>query len=113
MEKSISWGDFSKIELRIGTITEARKFLKAKKPAYQLLIDLGDDIGLKKSSAQITAHYTIDELVGKQVLCVCNFPPKQIADFISEVLVTGLSDMNEHIVLLSPDFLIKNGAKLH
>lgn len=112
MKKTISWEDFSKVELRIGTIVDASVFPEARKPAYQLLIDVGVELGLKKSSAQITALYQAKELIGRQVLCVCNFPPKQIATFISEVLVTGVAGANDNIVLLSPDFPVENGTRL-
>ncbi len=111
MTKSISWEDFSNVDLRIGTIVEAKAFAAARKPAYQLLIDLGE-LGIKKSSAQITGLYNIDELIGKQVLCACNFPVKQIANFMSEVLVTGVTGNHDNIVLLSPDFPVENGSRL-
>ncbi len=89
--KEITWNEFEQVELRIGTIVEVKDFPEAKKPAYKLLIDLGDDIGIKKSSAQITTHYSKEELLGKQVLCVVNFPPRHIGPFMSEVLTTVFS----------------------
>lgn len=103
--------DFLKLDVRVGTITEAKLFEKAKKPAYQLKIDLGAEIGLKKSSAQITEQYICEDLVGKQVLCVVNFPPKQVADFMSEVLVLGIYSPNG-VVLITPDKPAQNGDKL-
>ncbi|MBI4148114.1 tRNA-binding protein [Candidatus Woesearchaeota archaeon] len=107
----ITWSDFERIDLRVGTIVEVDDFPEAKKPAYKLLIDLGD-LGLKKSSAQITKVYQKHELVGKQVVCVTNFPPKQIANFVSEVLTTGFSNERGEIVLAQPERKVPNGAKL-
>ena len=106
-----TFDDFMKLDIRVGTIAEAKVFAKARKPAYQLLVDFGDDIGLKKSSAQITNHYQPEELVGKQVLAVLNFPPRQIADFMSEVLVLGTYSEGG-VVLITPDKAVKNGDKL-
>lgn len=100
--------DFMKLDIRVGTIINAKEFPKAKKPAYQLEIDFGTDLGIKKSSAQITNHYKIDDLVGKQILAVVNFPPRQIADFYSEVLVLGTYSDNG-VVLITPDKPVKNG----
>lgn len=107
----ISWADFEKIDMRIGTILEANTFPKAKKPAYQLLIDFGP-LGRKQSSAQITNHYSPEELVGKQVIAVVNFPPKQIANFFSECLVMGVYDAAGSVVLLQPDKKVENGDKI-
>ena len=107
----ITWADFEKVELRVGTIIEVTDFPKAKKPAYQLKIDFGE-FGIKHSSAQITLHYTKEELIGKQVLAVINFPKKQIANFFSECLTTGVPDENGAVVLISPDIKVPNGAKL-
>lgn len=107
----ITWGDFEKIELRAGTIIEVADFPKARKPAYQLRIDFGE-WGVLKSSAQITVHYTKEELMGKQVIAVVNFPKKQIADFMSECLVTGFADENGDIVLSSVERPVPNGTQL-
>ena len=106
-----TFDDFMKLDIRVGTITEARVFAKARKPAYQLIVDFGPEIGTKKSSAQITQHYTPEELVGRQVLAVVNFPPRQIADFMSEVLVLGTYSEGG-VVLIRPDKAVQNGDKL-
>ncbi len=107
----ITWADFEKIEILVGTITAAAPFEKAKKPSYQLTIDFGDS-GIKRSSAQITAHYHVDELKGRQVIAVINFPPKQIANFFSECLVLGVYDENNEVVLLQPGKQVKNGCRV-
>ena len=106
-----TFDDFMKLDIRVGTITEARVFAKARKPAYQLVVDFGEEIGTKKSSAQITQHYTPEELIGRQVLAVVNFPPRQIADFMSEVLVLGTYSEGG-VVLIRPDKDVQNGDKL-
>lgn len=107
----IDWSDFERVKILAGTIVEAVEFPQARKPAYKLKIDLGEELGIKKSSAQITEQYRPEELRGKQVLCVVNFPPKQVGPFISEVLTTGL--INEGgVVLAVPDKKVKNGLKL-
>lgn len=106
-----TFDDFMKLDIRVGTITEAKVFEKARKPAYQLMVDLGGEIGLKRSSAQISDHYAPEELVGKQVLAVVNFPPRQIANFMSEVLVLGTYSEGG-VVLITPDKPVKNGDKL-
>ncbi len=103
--------DFMKLDIRVGTIIEAKVFEKAKRPAYQLKVDFGDDIGIKRSSAQITELYKPDDLIGKQVLAVVNFPPKQIADFMSEILVLGTYS-KDGVVLIKPDREVQNGDKL-
>ena len=110
MENQISWSDFEKIEICAGTIIKAEIFANAKKPAYQLEIDFGDR-GIRKSSAQITALYEPPELLGKQIVAVLNFPPKQIANFFSECLVLGLYG-EEGVTLLTPDKTVLNGAKV-
>jgi tRNA-binding protein len=109
----ISYEDFSKVDIRVGTIVSAEDFPQAKMPAYRLTVDFGPEIGRKKSSAQITHLYQKEELIGKQVLAVVNFPPKQIGPFVSEVLVLGLSDEQNHIVLVEPGERVPNGKKLH
>jgi tRNA-binding protein len=109
----ISWEEFNKIDIRAGTVVKAEPFLGTKKPAFKLWIDLGPDLGIKKSSAQITANYVIDDIIGRQVICVTNFPPKQIATFISEVLVTGFPDDKGNVVLSSIDQKVANGARLY
>ena len=101
-----TFDDFMKLDIRVGTIISAKVFEKARKPAYQLEVDFGDEIGVKKSSAQITDHYTTEELVGKQVLAVVNFPPRQIANFMSEVLVLGTYSEGG-VVLITPDQAVK------
>lgn len=107
----ITWNDFEKIEMLVGTVIEATDFANAKKPAYQLTIDFGA-AGIKKSSAQITALYKKENLVGKQVIAVVNFPVKQIANFFSECLVLGVYNENNDVVLLQPSLAVKNGCKI-
>lgn len=107
----VTFEDFLKLDIRVGTIIEASVFENAKRPAYKLKIDFGDDLGIKKSSAQITDKYEISELIGKKVLAVVNFPPRQIANYMSEVLVLGTYSEGG-VVLITPDKEVKNGDKL-
>lgn len=109
--EQITWNDFEKAELRAGTILEVQEFPEARKPAYKIKADFGE-FGIKWSSAQITKHYSMEELVGRQIIGVLNFPPKQIARFISEFLVTGFPDENGDIVLASVERRVPNGVKL-
>ena len=107
----ISWQDFEAVEIRVGTIIEAQEFPEATKSAYKLKVDFGE-FGIKKSSAQITAIYALSELVGKQVIAVTNFPPKQIGSFMSECLVTGFVQQDGSVVLVIPDKTVTNGLRL-
>lgn len=109
MNELISWNDFEKVQIKAGTIVEVNDFPNARKPAYQLLIDFGE-LGLKRSSAQITHHYNKEELIGKQIVAVVNFPVKQIANFFSECLVLGVYDADNNVVLLTPDKPVQNGG---
>ena len=108
----ISWNDFDKIDIRCGTVTDVKDFPKAKKPSYQIWINFGEKIGIKKSSAQITQHYKKEDILNKQVIAVVNFPTKQIADFFSECLVLGVYDENNHVILLRPERAVKNGQRI-
>ena len=110
-ENEISWSDFEKIEMRVGTIVKVNDFPEARKPAYQITIDFGSEIGIKKSSAQITKRYSKDELLGKQIVAVVNFPRKQIGTFMSECLLLGSVNSDE-VVLLTSDLKVENGLRI-
>lgn len=110
--ETIGWQDFEKVELRVGTVVKAEPFPEARKPAYKLTVDFGPEIGERRSSVQITVHYTLDELVGRQVVGVVNFPPKRIGPFMSECLITGFYREDGSVVLAVPDKPVPNGAKL-
>lgn len=108
----LTWAEFERVELRVGTITQAEVFAEARKPAYKLSVDFGEAIGVRRSSAQITDHYQPEDLVGKQVLGVVNFPKKQIGPFMSECLVTGLIQSDGTVILAVPDKPCANGLRL-
>jgi tRNA-binding protein len=112
METPLEWQEFEKVEMRVGTILEVKDFPQARKPAYQLTIDFGKEIGIKKSSAQITKRYDKEGLLGKQIIAVVNFPKKQIGSFMSECLVLGSVNADQDIVLLTPDIKVANGLKI-
>ncbi|MCE5974407.1 tRNA-binding protein [Sinirhodobacter sp. WL0062] len=109
---TISFDEFLKVDIRVGRIIEAQPFPKARKPAYKLVIDFGPEIGIKKSAAQITTHYTLEELVGRQVMAVVNFPPRQIGPFMSEVLTLGVPDEAGEVVLIAPSQDVPLGGRL-
>lgn len=104
--------DFDKLDIRVGRVVDAKPFPEARKPACRLWIDFGDELGVKQSSAQVTVHYRLDQLIGRQVLAVVNFPPRQIGPFVSEVLTLGAPDEDGAVVLLKPDFQVPNGGRL-
>jgi tRNA-binding protein len=109
---AISYDDFAKVDVRVGTVVAAEPYPEARKPTYKLQVDFGPEIGVKKSSAQCTVHYRLDELVGRQVAAVVNFPPKQIGKFMSEVLVLGFPDEAGNVILAVPDQTVPNGGRL-
>ena len=113
MTDTISFDDFMKVEIRVGTILDVQDFPEARRPAYKLFIDFGEDIGQRKTSAQITKNYTKEELVGRQVAAVVNFPSKQIGPFMSECLTLGFPDENGEVVLITPERNIPNGGRLY
>ncbi|MGM0587782.1 MAG: tRNA-binding protein [Bacteroidota bacterium] len=112
MSNEISWSDFQKIDIRVGTIIRAEEFPEARNPAYKVWVDFGEEIGVLKSSAQITDRYDLTQLKGKQILGVVNFPPKQIGPFMSECLITGVYDTDETVILAVPDEPLPNGTRL-
>ena len=112
MADSIAYSDFEAVDIRVGTVIDAQPFPEARKPAIQLTIDFGGDIGVRKSSAQLTVHYKPDQLLGRQVCAVVNFPPRQIGPFISEVLTLGMPDADGAVVLVAPDLKVPCGGKL-
>ncbi|MEG4643344.1 tRNA-binding protein [Paracoccus sp. P2] len=113
MSEPIAWADFEKVEIRVGRITRAEPFPEARRPAFKLWLDFGPEIGERKSSAQITRHYAPDGLVGRQVLAVVNFPPRQIGPFMSEVLVLGLPDEDGEVVLIGPEREVPVGGRMY
>ncbi|MBE0391250.1 tRNA-binding protein [Flavobacterium sp. PL002] len=112
MENNLSWQEFEKTEMRVGTILEINDFPEARKPAYQLTIDFGTTIGIRKTSAQITKRYSKDDLLDRQIVAVVNFPKKQIGKFMSECLVLGAVGAEGDVILLTPDFKIENGLRI-
>lgn len=109
---TITIDDFMRVDIRVGTIVDAKPFPEARKPAFQLFVDFGPGLGIKKTSAQITVHYTLETLIGRQVAAVVNFPPRQIGKFISEILVLGFPDTENNVVLIHPDLPVPNGGRL-
>ena len=109
----LNFDDFLKVDIRVGTVTKAEPFPEARKPAIKLWIDFGAPLGVRKTSAQITAHYEHETLIGRQVMAVVNFPPRQIGPFMSEVLVLGVPDQDGEIVLLAPDQIVPDGGRMH
>jgi len=112
MTEQISFADFERVDIRVGTVIDAQPFPEARKPAIKLMIDFGAEIGVKRSSAQLTVHYRPDRLIGRQVCAVVNFPPRQIGKFMSEVLTLGLPDEDGAVVLIRPDLGIPDGGRL-
>ncbi len=111
-KSEISWGDFSKVDIRVGTVQRAEAFAEARRPAFKLWLDFGPDVGILKTSAQITDHYQPDELIGLQLLAVVNFPPKQIASFMSECLVLGAYTEDRSVILVEPNRLVVDGSSI-
>lgn len=109
----ISFDDFLKVDIRVGVVTKAEPYPEARKPALKIWVDFGGELGVKKSSAQVTVHYQPETLIGKQVMAVVNFPPRQIGRFMSEILILGLPDENGEIVLIGPDAPVPTGGRLH
>ena len=109
---TIVYADFERVDIRVGTITDAQPFPQARKPSIKLTIDFGPEVGIKKSAAQLTVHYRPDQLIGRQVCAVVNFPPRQIGPFMSEVLTLGMPDEDGAVVLIRPDFKVSNGGRL-
>jgi len=112
MAETVTYGDFERVDIRVGTVVDAQPFPQARKPAIKLTIDFGAEIGIKKSSAQLTVHYRPEDLIGRQVCAVVNFPPRQIGPFMSEVLTLGMPDADGAVVLVKPDLTVPNGGKL-
>jgi tRNA-binding protein len=112
MTDPILYQDFERVDIRVGTIVDAQPFPQARKPAFKLTIDFGPEIGIKRSSAQITVHYKADQLIGRQVCAVVNFPPRQIGPFMSEVLTLGMPDADGAVVLVKPDLKVPDGGRL-
>jgi tRNA-binding protein len=112
MTEPILYQDFERVDIRVGTIIDAQPFPQARKPAFKLTIDFGPEIGTKRSSAQLTVHYKADQLIGRQVCAVVNFPPRQIGPFMSEVLTLGMPDDDGAVVLIKPDLKVPNGGRL-
>ncbi len=110
--ETISWAEFERVELRVGTVVEVQPFPEARKPAYKVWVDFGPELGIKKTSAQITSLYTPEQLLGRQIIGVVNFPTKQVGPFRSEFLLTGLHDEQGAVVIVQPERAVPNGAKL-
>lgn len=111
--ETIAYGDFLKVDIRVGTVVDVQPFPEARKPAFKLWVDFGPEIGTRKSSAQVTVHYTPETLIGRQVAGVVNFPPKQVGPFMSEFLVLGFPDADGNVVLIQPSLPVPNGGRLH
>jgi tRNA-binding protein len=112
MSDTIAFGAFERVDIRVGTVVDAQPFPEARKPSIKLVIDFGPDVGTRRSAAQLTVHYRPDQLIGRQVCAVVNFPPRQIGPFMSEVLTLGMPDDDGSVVLVRPDFKVPNGGKL-